>query len=89
VTFHYLAGNNDARGKNFSLLHHRVDETRLAPLYDVVCAICYPELSRESSADQVTLRSFEQLRWRPASAKPSSELASSRPATRPPATSWS
>jgi serine/threonine-protein kinase HipA len=30
--FNYLVGNNDAHGKNFSLVHHD-KEIRLAPLY--------------------------------------------------------
>jgi serine/threonine-protein kinase HipA len=66
VVFHYLAGNNDAHGKNFSLLY---PGGRLAPLYDVVCTLDYPELSRdmamklggEYSSERVTLRSFEEL----------------------------
>src|SRR6185369_10589162 len=69
VIFNYLAGNNDAHGKNFSLLYHGAGddfETRLAPLYDVVCTIYYPELSRdmamkiggEYSSEKITARHF-------------------------------
>jgi len=58
VIFNYLVGNNDAHGKNFSLLYRGVGtasreagtanlETRLAPLYDVVSTRYYPELTRE------------------------------------------
>src|ERR1035441_7201507 len=51
VIFNYLVGNNDAHGKNFSLLYHGVGtvnlEIRLAPIYDVVSTIYYPELSKE------------------------------------------
>ena len=82
VIFNYLAGNNDAHGKNFSLLypgagtaHYRV---HLAPLYDVVSTVCYPELSREMamkiggeySSERVTSRNFEKLAEEAGLAKP-------------------
>lgn len=43
VLFNFLIGNNDAHGKNFSLLYHR--GVSLAPLYDLICTVAYPELS--------------------------------------------
>ena len=73
VIYNYLIGNNDAHGKNFSLLYRGVGtanlEIRLAPLYDVVNTLYYPELSRdmamkiggEYSSAKVTARNFEQL----------------------------
>jgi serine/threonine-protein kinase HipA len=72
VIFNYIVGNNDAHGKNFSLLYRGADGTldvRLSPLYDVVSTLYYPELSPEMamrigdqySSDLVTLRDFEQL----------------------------
>jgi serine/threonine-protein kinase HipA len=73
VIFNYLVGNNDAHGKNFSLLYHGVGaenlEIRLAPLYDIVSTVAYPELSRdmamkiggEYSSERVTPKDFEQL----------------------------
>lgn len=82
VIFNYLVGNNDAHGKNFSLLYHRVgtanQETRFAPLYDIVSTIYYPELSEEMamkigdeySSDRVTPRDFEKLAEEAALAKP-------------------
>lgn len=48
VVFNYLIGNNDAHGKNFSLLYH-AGAARLAPLYDLVCTQAYPELAAESA----------------------------------------
>lgn len=33
--FNYLIGNNDAHGKNFSLVYHDDGSIRLAPLYDL------------------------------------------------------
>jgi serine/threonine-protein kinase HipA len=73
VVFNFLVGNNDAHGKNFSLLYHGAGtaslETRLAPLYDVVSTHYYPELTREMamkiggeySSDRVSKTNFEQL----------------------------
>ena len=48
VIFNFLIGNNDAHGKNFSLLYRITPhgmETRLAPLYDLICIAAYPEFS--------------------------------------------
>ena len=44
VVFNLLVGNADAHGKNFSVLY---DEggPRLAPLYDLLATVAYPELS--------------------------------------------
>jgi serine/threonine-protein kinase HipA len=73
VVFNYIAGNNDAHGKNFSLLYRPGGtgelETRLAPLYDVVSIVYFPELNRDMamrigeqySSEKVTLRDFERL----------------------------
>jgi serine/threonine-protein kinase HipA len=73
VVFNYIVGNNDAHGKNFSLLYRpgRPGELEigLAPLYDVVSTVHYPELSRDMamrigeqySSEKVTLRDFEKL----------------------------
>ena len=82
VIYNYLVGNNDAHGKNFSLLYHGVgtanQEIRLAPLYDVVSTTYYPELSKdmamkiggEYSSDKVTPKDFEQLAEEAGLAKP-------------------
>lgn len=43
--FNYLIGNNDAHGKNFSLLYRGKSQTRLTPLYDLVSTTAYPDLS--------------------------------------------
>lgn len=67
VVFNYIVGNNDAHGKNLSLLYRPGGgalEIRLAPLYDVVSTLYYRELSRDmamrigeqSSSGKVTLR---------------------------------
>lgn len=82
VIYNFLVGNNDAHGKNFSLLYHGVgtanQEIRLAPLYDVVSTSYYPELSKdmamkiggEHSSDKVTPKNFEQLAEEAGLAKP-------------------
>jgi serine/threonine-protein kinase HipA len=73
VIYNYLIGNNDAHGKNFSLLYRGADlehrEIRLAPLYDLVSTVHYPELSLEMamkigseySSEKVTSKDFEKL----------------------------
>ncbi len=45
LIFNVLIGNADAHGKNYSMFYRR-DERRLAPLYDLVCTLACPELSK-------------------------------------------
>ncbi len=47
VVFNVIIGNNDAHGKNFSLLHLQDGSSRLAPLYDLVSTVFYPNLAAE------------------------------------------
>ena len=73
VLFNFFVGNNDAHGKNFSLLYTRGAsgrrQVRLAPLYDLVSTLAYPELSRkmamkiggEYAFDKIFSRHFEKL----------------------------
>ena len=69
VIFNYLVGNNDAHGKNFSLLYPGAGTGDIQVLYDVVSTVYFPELSREMamkigseySSKKVTLRNFEKL----------------------------
>jgi serine/threonine-protein kinase HipA len=82
VIFNFLVGNNDAHGKNFSLLYRGAGtanlETQLAPLYDIVSTRYYPELTRELamkigseySSDKVSKTNFEQLAEDAGLAKP-------------------
>jgi serine/threonine-protein kinase HipA len=42
--FNLIIGNNDAHGKNFSLLYQG-SHIRLAPFYDMISTIFYPELA--------------------------------------------
>jgi serine/threonine-protein kinase HipA len=78
VIFNFIIGNNDAHGKNFSLIYHQAsnkdaggsrNESRLAPLYDVLSTAYYPELGKKMAmklggeyvAQKVRLKHFEQL----------------------------
>ena len=45
VIFNMLIGNHDAHAKNFSLLYMPDRSIRLAPLYDLVSTVFYPELT--------------------------------------------
>ena len=70
VLFNYLIGNNDAHGKNFSLLYELASHghtIRLAPFYDLVSTAIYPELSAKMAMkigktyrpDDIRLRDWE------------------------------
>jgi len=78
VIFNFLVGNHDAHGKNFSITYPEVDEARLAPLYDVVSTVFYPELSPKMAmkfggeyvSDKVSPKHFETLASEAGLAKP-------------------
>ena len=82
VIYNYLIGNNDAHGKNFSLLYHDAgtanQQIRLAPLYDAISTVYYPELSNdmamklgdEYQPERVGPRDFEKLAGQAGLAKP-------------------
>jgi serine/threonine-protein kinase HipA len=44
TVFNFFIGNNDAHGKNFSLLYEN-GTVRLSPFYDLLSTVYYPELS--------------------------------------------
>lgn len=82
VIYNYLMGNNDAHGKNFSLLYHGTgttnQEIRLAPLYDAISTAYYPELSNdmamkigdEYKSERVGPGDFDKLAEQAGLAKP-------------------
>lgn len=78
VIFNYLIGNHDAHGKNFSLLYHVDGTVRLTPLYDLLCTVYYPHLSRkmamkiggEYRSDLIIARHFAKLAEEAGLAKP-------------------
>ncbi len=45
MVFNYLIGNNDAHGKNFSILHYPDGKIELAPAYDILSTQVYKDLS--------------------------------------------
>jgi len=71
VIFNFIIGNNDAHGKNFSLLYEGETgtEARLAPFYDMLSTAYYPELSPKMAmkiggeyvADQISSKHFERF----------------------------
>ncbi|HEU4703107.1 MAG TPA: type II toxin-antitoxin system HipA family toxin, partial [Conexibacter sp.] len=48
VALNFLVGNHDAHGKNFSLLRSP-EETGLAPFYDILSTLAYPNLARRAA----------------------------------------
>ena len=42
--FNLLVGNNDAHAKNYAILYRQDGKGRLAPVYDVVSTVYYPEI---------------------------------------------
>ena len=44
--FAWLIGDEDKHAKNYSVLYERGQPPRLAPIYDAVCTLAYPELER-------------------------------------------
>ena len=69
MIFNYLIGNNDAHGKNFSILHYENGEIKFAPAYDILCSEVYPGLSNKMAMkigghykhNEILLRHFEKL----------------------------
>jgi serine/threonine-protein kinase HipA len=49
TTYTVLIGNADAHGKNLALLHPSAEEVELAPLYDTVPTVLWPNLRREAA----------------------------------------
>ncbi len=68
LIFNMLIGNADAHGKNYSLLY-RGGERRLAPFYDLVCTLAWPELSKtpamkigqSDSIETITLAHWKKM----------------------------
>ena len=82
VIFNWLIGNNDAHGKNFSFVYRgEVSsglQTRLAPLYDLISTVYYPELSPKMAmklgdeylSERIAPANFERLAEEAGLAKP-------------------
>lgn len=69
VIFNFLIGNNDAHGKNFSMLREGNGAPRLSPLYDLVSTASFEGLDRkmamkiggENRPEYVKLRHWERF----------------------------
>ena len=69
MIFNFLIGNNDAHGKNFSILHHDDGTMEFAPAYDILSSGVYPELSKKMAMkiggyyepDKILPRHFERF----------------------------
>jgi serine/threonine-protein kinase HipA len=61
VAFHFLIGNADAHGKNFSLLL-APGSVALAPVYDAMCTLAYPGLSPRMAMKIGSKREFGDVR---------------------------
>ncbi len=59
--FNLVIGNADAHGKNYSLLY-RDGETVLAPLYDLMCTIAYPNVAVRMAMKIGEARTIDELR---------------------------
>lgn len=63
--FNLIVGNADAHGKNYSLLY-TADGATLAPLYDLLSTVAYPELSPKLAmkiAKCATLEEIDESTW--------------------------
>lgn len=65
VIFNVIAGNADAHGKNFSILYD-TEGPRLAPLYDLLATVAYPDLSPKFAmkiGKRATLAELDAKGW--------------------------
>ena len=60
VLFNLIIGNNDAHGKNFSILYEQ-QQTRLAPFYDMISTVYYPELATKMAMKMGSKYDFDVL----------------------------
>jgi len=60
ILFNVIIGNNDAHSKNFSLLYQG-SKTRLAPFYDMISTVYYPELSSKMAMKIGSKYAFDGL----------------------------
>ena len=65
AVFNLIVGNADAHGKNFSLLY-RAGGVTLAPFYDLLATVAYPDLSAKLAmkvAKRATLEEIGPTTW--------------------------
>jgi serine/threonine-protein kinase HipA len=61
MTFTFLIGNADAHGKNLALLHDGAGHIRLAPLYDTVPTVLWPNLRASSAMSVNSIVAFDRM----------------------------
>jgi serine/threonine-protein kinase HipA len=61
VLFNLLIGNGDAHGKNYSLLHHPTGQSELAPAYDLLCTLIYPDMKSTMAMRFGNAKTFQRL----------------------------
>lgn len=61
VLYNCLIGNNDAHGKNFSLIYHDTSNIELSPFYDILCTEVYEGISRNMAMKIDGKSKFEEL----------------------------
>lgn len=67
LIFNMIIGNADAHAKNYSMLYSSKGERRLAPFYDLVCTLFWPEVSMTLSmkiGNGKELKNFAPDNWR-------------------------
>jgi len=60
--FNLIIGNADAHAKNYSLLHRENGDVELAPLYDLLSTVYYPELSPRLAMKIAKRHTLEELK---------------------------
>lgn len=60
ILFNVIIGNNDAHSKNFSLLYQD-SKTRLAPFYDMISTVYYPNLASKMAMKVGSKSDFDGL----------------------------
>lgn len=60
ILFNIIIGNNDAHSKNFSLLYYG-SKTRLAPFYDIISTVYYPNLANKMAMKVGSKYDFDGL----------------------------
>jgi len=60
--FNLIIGNADAHAKNYSLLHRENGAVELAPLYDLLSTVYYPELSPRLAMKIAKRHTLEELK---------------------------
>lgn len=61
VAFNWLIAATDAHAKNYSVLHALGPQLRMAPLYDIITILPYPQLNHEKSTLAMSIAGERQI----------------------------